>query len=163
VPFHAAIELMCTLRRSVRFESGRQSPHAANGPGTLQLKLHAVPIDSEFMDRYPTTDLPQLKAGDLLFLALARGRRSPRHRGSGVVRKGPRNWGTGLSDDRILGGCAEKCRLTPQSSGVPNGVAAGYPQRSVLRHPLSANVGCPLPEIVSGRFGSRPCGNVESA
>lgn len=72
VPFHAAIELMCTLRRSVRFESGRQSPHAAKIPGTLQLKLHAVPIDSEFLDRYPTTDLPQLKAGDLLFLALAR-------------------------------------------------------------------------------------------
>jgi predicted nucleic acid-binding protein len=72
VPFHAAIEFMCTLRRVVRCEDGHQSPHAANMPGTIQLKLLAVPIDSDFMQRYPTSDLPLLKAGDILFLAIAR-------------------------------------------------------------------------------------------
>lgn len=72
VPFHAAIEIMCNISGGVKNNKSIQSPHAANNPNTIQLMLHSVPINLEFMDLYQMADLPYMKAGDILFLALAR-------------------------------------------------------------------------------------------
>jgi len=77
IPFHAAFEVQSALRRSVWFERGRQAEHAQKNREELILQLFAVPIDQAFMDHYPTGDLPYLKAGDLLFLAMAKADNQP--------------------------------------------------------------------------------------
>jgi predicted nucleic acid-binding protein len=72
-PYHAAFEFLATVRRQVLFEGAIQSSQAGVADQSLVVAVHAVPINSAFSNHYTTTGLPQLKAGDLLFLALARG------------------------------------------------------------------------------------------
>ncbi len=72
VPFHAAFEFQAACRRSIRFEGGRHTTHANSRDRSLVVPLHLVPIDTAFLEHYVTVDLPHLKAGDLIFLALAR-------------------------------------------------------------------------------------------
>ena len=77
VPFHAACEVQSALRRSVWFEHGRQAAHAGKNREDLILQLFAVPIDDAFLDHYATSDLPHLKSGDLLYLAMAKADKVP--------------------------------------------------------------------------------------
>jgi rRNA-processing protein FCF1 len=39
--------------------------------------MFAVPIDMAFLDHHPTGDLPHLKAGDLIYLAMAKADKVP--------------------------------------------------------------------------------------
>ena len=72
-PYHAMFEFAATIRRCIRLEGARHAPHAANDDSSTDLLVHAVPINREFVDHYSLADLPHLKGGDLIFLALARG------------------------------------------------------------------------------------------
>ena len=77
IPFHAAFEHMSAIRRNVWFEDGQQAPHARQDNQGLQVQLFAVPIDNAFIERYPTVGLPYMKAGDLLYLAMAKADGAP--------------------------------------------------------------------------------------
>jgi predicted nucleic acid-binding protein len=77
IPFHAAFEFQSALRRSVWFEGGSQSPHVGKNHQELRVQMFAVPIDRAFVDRYPTGALPHLKAGDLIYLAMAKADKTP--------------------------------------------------------------------------------------
>ena len=72
-PYHAAFEFLATVRRSVLLDGATQASHSGMADHSLVVAVHTVPINSAFTDHYTTTGLPHLKAGDLIFLALARG------------------------------------------------------------------------------------------
>jgi predicted nucleic acid-binding protein len=63
---------MSAIRRNVWFEDGHQASYAAKDNQGLQVQLFAVPIDQAFIERYPMVGLPNMKAGDLLYLAMAK-------------------------------------------------------------------------------------------
>ena len=71
-PYHAAFEFQAAVRKQV-LNGATQAPHAEMADQSLVVAVHAVPINSAFTNHYGTVGLPQLRAGDLIFLALARG------------------------------------------------------------------------------------------
>jgi len=70
---HAAFEFMAAIRNEVRQLGGRHSSWAAGSDEDERIDIWPVPIDSEFLATYRTQNLPDMKAGDLLFLAMAAG------------------------------------------------------------------------------------------
>lgn len=77
IPFHGAFEFQSAIIRNVRFEGSSQAPHSEKNHQELKVQMYAVPIDQAFMDLYPTGDLPHLKAGDLIYLAMAKADKIP--------------------------------------------------------------------------------------
>ena len=76
-PMHVAYEFMSAVRSEVRQLGGRHSSWAARSNENERIDIWPVPIDSEFIERYPTGTLPEVRSGDLLFLAMAVGDRQP--------------------------------------------------------------------------------------
>jgi predicted nucleic acid-binding protein len=74
---HAAFEFMSAIRNEIHQLGGRHSSWAAQSSESERIDIWPVPIDSEFLARYPTGNLPDIKAGDLLFLAMAAGDSQP--------------------------------------------------------------------------------------
>ena len=70
-PMHVAYEFMSAVRNEVHQSGGRHSSSAAGSNETERIDIWPVPIDAEFIERYPTGRLPDVRSGDLLFLAMA--------------------------------------------------------------------------------------------
>lgn len=69
-PFHALFELSCAMKDE------RRSPSFQEYEGITEnnpLLVDPIPVDENFFSTYFNPKLPYLKAGDLLFVALARG------------------------------------------------------------------------------------------
>ena len=73
-PFHSLFELTAAIKNEKQ-----SAPITVNSAVTRDatLAIRYVPIDAAFFDRYFTLDVPYLKAGDLLFLLLAKGEQVP--------------------------------------------------------------------------------------
>jgi predicted nucleic acid-binding protein len=77
VPFHAAFEFQSANRRATNFEGAIPAKHTFLDHKEFIVELHHVPINTTFVTHYGRGDLPYLKGGDLIFLALARGDNVP--------------------------------------------------------------------------------------
>ena len=72
-PMHAAFEFMCAIRQEVHQLGGRHSSWAAGTDDSERIDIWPVPIDAEFVATYPMQNLPDMRSGDFLFLAMASG------------------------------------------------------------------------------------------
>lgn len=68
MPAHGWFEVQCTLQRLVK-EGKFTAPTIA---GKHQYPVRLVHIDKPFIERYSSVDLPYLKAGDHIFVAIAK-------------------------------------------------------------------------------------------
>jgi predicted nucleic acid-binding protein len=69
VPYHALFEISATFKRKNR--SGTVNAYKGINE-TNPLQMDTVPVDEAFFSRYFDVALPYLKAGDSLFLAMAK-------------------------------------------------------------------------------------------
>lgn len=72
---HAAFEIKCTLQRKVHVEGNKINPKYNSFEMSIPVKQ--IPIDSAFIDKYMKIDIPYAKAGDSIFIAVAKAHNFP--------------------------------------------------------------------------------------
>ena len=75
IPIFAMFEIASALNQEKR--AGRSEISKAIEGETNGLSIENVPIDEAFFTKYFDSKLPHLRAGDMIFLALAKGDGSP--------------------------------------------------------------------------------------
>ena len=73
-PFHSLFEMTAAIKNQ-KFSSAVQFNATIGWKNPLRVQY--IPVDQSFFDKYFTLDVPYAKAGDLLFLLLARGEKVP--------------------------------------------------------------------------------------
>ncbi len=76
VPAFAMFELHHAIRQEQRLSDGKLLTGSDAGEQN-GISVELVPIDDAFAQRHLTLDLPEVRAGDLVFLALAKGENLP--------------------------------------------------------------------------------------
>lgn len=70
MPMHAFFEVKCTMHRIAHFEKRKVSPPYKSFDTALPFVPQ--PIDQKFVDNYFEVDVPYAKAGDTIFLVMAK-------------------------------------------------------------------------------------------
>ena len=68
MPAHAWFEVQCTMQR-LRAEGRFVSPQIA---GQMEYSLELMDIDGKFIQKYAMVNIPYIKSGDHIFLAVAK-------------------------------------------------------------------------------------------
>ncbi|RTL32719.1 MAG: PIN domain-containing protein [Rhodocyclaceae bacterium] len=77
IPAFAMFEISHAVRQEKRLNGGQIVEGAAWEGVSNGLEIDAVPIDESFINRYLDVGLPEMRAGDLVFAALAKGEGLP--------------------------------------------------------------------------------------
>ena len=75
MPMHGLFEIACTFTR-LRTVEKTELPIGFSS-GWQKIPIEQVPIDLDFVKKYLDQDLPYLKAGDFIFLAMSKKMRLP--------------------------------------------------------------------------------------
>jgi predicted nucleic acid-binding protein len=73
IPMHGIFELRSAMQQELRATAGGRAPLNRNITEADALPMQQVPIDEVFIKKYLAVNLPDLRAGDLIFVALAKG------------------------------------------------------------------------------------------
>jgi predicted nucleic acid-binding protein len=73
LPMFAIFEINHATRQEDRRAHGLLSSSPANTDGAPGIPIEFVPIDEPFVKKYFDVNLPEMRAGDLIFAALAKG------------------------------------------------------------------------------------------
>lgn len=68
MPAHGMFEVLCTLKRFTN-ESLFTGPEIA---GRMDYEIELIHIDNHFIDRYAMVDIPYIKAGDSMYVVVAK-------------------------------------------------------------------------------------------
>jgi len=69
MPAHGLFEITCTLKRMSEIDRKYLHPLIF---GQTQYPIEAIHIDQEFIEKYSTVEVPYIKAGDHLYLVVAK-------------------------------------------------------------------------------------------
>lgn len=73
VPMHVMFELSCTLKNIKQNDFKNSSmPYSQEYTEQSGFKIFPVPIDEAFFESYLNVELPYIKAGDFIFLCMAK-------------------------------------------------------------------------------------------
>lgn len=70
MPMHGYFEVRCTLRRIVHIEGKKISPAFTSFETAYPIKT--IAIDNKFLDNFEDVKVPYMKAGDTIFLVIAK-------------------------------------------------------------------------------------------
>lgn len=69
MPAHGLFEIICSLKRLSEMERKYVHPEIL---GQTQYTIKTIHIDQEFIEKYSSVEVPYIKAGDHLFLVVAK-------------------------------------------------------------------------------------------
>lgn len=78
VPAFAIFEVVHAIKQAFRVNNGKMLPKNHQNFGEENgLNIELVPVDEKFTQKFLDLDLPEIRAGDLVFAALAKGESLP--------------------------------------------------------------------------------------